>query len=123
MNFPLFNLLHFFQELDLSGNRLTSIHPETFSLHAALRKLNVSRNPMASLRLASPSLRVLDASHAQLQVLPEGLLDQLPHLRHLNLSNNPLPQLPERFCSEGKSFMTVTSNFENKRPFLMKLIC
>lgn len=66
----------------------------------------MSRNPLASLRLSSPSLRVVDASHAQLQLLPEQLLDHLPQLRHLNLSNNPLPQLPERLSGQGEYYWT-----------------
>lgn len=89
------------KELDLSGNRLTALHPETFSLHAVLRSLNVSRNPIISLQLSAPELRLLDASHAQLQVVAEDVLDGMPRLRALNVSNNPLPELPERMASPG----------------------
>ncbi|XP_034242970.1 carboxypeptidase N subunit 2-like [Thrips palmi] len=89
------------KELDLSGNRLTALHPETFSLHLALRSLNVSRNPIASLQLSAPQLRHLDASHAELQVVAEAVLDGMPRLRHLNVSNNPLAALPERAASPG----------------------
>lgn len=57
---------------------------------------------MVSLQLTAPGLRVLDASHAELQVLVDGVLDGTPELRELNISNNPLPALPARLASPGK---------------------
>ncbi|XP_052124874.1 phospholipase A2 inhibitor [Frankliniella occidentalis] len=89
------------KDLDLSGNRLGAIHPDTFAKHGALRNLNVSRNPIVSLQLNAPALRRLDASHGAVQALVDGVLDGTPELRHLNLSNNPLPALPDRLASPG----------------------
>ena len=78
------------QELDVSGNQLTSL-PE--NLPAQLQKLKVSRNRLTSLPKNLPDqLQELDVSSNRLTSLPENLPDQL---QKLYVINNQLASLPE----------------------------
>lgn len=87
--------------LDLSGNRLALIHPETFSIPGSpLQELNLSRslcNASALTDLTTAlrwgdlrGLLRLDLSGNQLALLPPGMFSHLPNLQQLFLTNNSL---------------------------------
>lgn len=90
--------LHF---LDLSGNRLTLIHPEALSIPASpLQELNLSRSLYNSTSLTDLTTALrwgglrcllrLDLSGNQLTLLPPGMFSHLPSLQQLFLANNSL---------------------------------
>lgn len=93
-------LLHL-HSLDLSGNRLTLIHPEALSIPASpLQELNLSRSLYNSTSLTDLATALrwgglrgllrLDLSGNQLTLLPPGIFSHLPSLRQLFLANNSL---------------------------------
>lgn len=90
--------MHF---LDLSGNRLTLIHPEALSIPASpLQDLNLSRSLYNSTSLTDLTTALrwgglrgllrLDLSGNQLALLPPGMFSHLPSLQQLFLTNNSL---------------------------------
>lgn len=91
--------------LDLSGNLLSLIHPEAFSISASpLQELNLSRSLYNSSTLTDLStalrwgalggLLSLDLSGNQLAFLRPAMFSYLPNLRQLFLSHNSLVSLP-----------------------------
>lgn len=97
----LFNL----RLLDLSGNVLSLIHPEAFSITASpLQELNLSHALYNSSALADlstalrwgslGSLLSLDLSGNRLAFLQSAMFSYLPSLRQLFLSHNSLVSLP-----------------------------
>lgn len=91
--------------LDLSGNLLSLIHPEAFSIAASpLQELNLSRSLYNSSALADLStalrwgalrgLLSLDLSGNRLAFLQPDMFSYLPSLHQLFLSHNSLVSLP-----------------------------
>lgn len=87
--------------LDLSGNRLTLIHPEALSIPASpLQDLNLSRSLYNSTSLTDLTTALrwgglrgllrLDLSGNRLTLLPPGMFSHLPSLQQLFLANNSL---------------------------------
>lgn len=114
--------LRFLQELDLSGNQIVSMDPDTLDGCPALYKLDLSRNRLVqppvlrlpvlrTLTLSAntllqlpddafvhaelPALAALDLSWNALRDLGPGTLRSLSQLRVLDLSNNHLEDLAE----------------------------
>lgn len=81
--------------LDLSKNSISEIswHSLIATL-VSLEGLNLSHNNISRLgMLKSNSLRRLDLSYCQIQLVPSEAFTQLDQLTHLVLSNNPLQML------------------------------
>ncbi|XP_015430630.1 PREDICTED: chaoptin [Dufourea novaeangliae] len=78
--------------IDLSGNLLLTITPNTFEgLEDTLAKLDVSRNKLTSIgELPLRSLIHLDLAGNQLTRVPPETFKHLERLEYLNLSLNPL---------------------------------
>ena len=84
------------QELDLSGNQLTSV-PEALGQLSQLQRLDLSSNRLTSVPEALgqlSQLQRLDLSSNRLTSVPEAL-GQLSQLQQLYLSDNQLTSVPE----------------------------
>ncbi|KAJ9598944.1 hypothetical protein L9F63_010538, partial [Diploptera punctata] len=79
--------------LDLSGNLLVSVAASTFTgLEDTIVEINLSGNRLTSVPappISLPQLQYLDISRNQLAEIPRLAFTQLPSLVHLNLSHNP----------------------------------
>ncbi|XP_010794535.1 PH domain leucine-rich repeat-containing protein phosphatase 1-like [Notothenia coriiceps] len=97
-------------ELNLSGNRLSSLPVEAGTMHkllssGSLRKLLAGWNQVCRLaeRLERSQLEVLDLQHNHLTELPHNLFIKAQSLRYLNVSANKLENLPAASLSEDNS--------------------
>lgn len=90
---PLRNLL----SLNLAGNQLKRISPETFKYLPRLQYLNLSSNPLYGgfPPLLPSSLTTLDISRTDLKILPAVLLTNLESLEKIYLSGNYLKEIGE----------------------------
>ncbi|WP_411379973.1 NEL-type E3 ubiquitin ligase domain-containing protein [Pseudomonas sp. MPB26] len=89
--------LRHLSELNLSGNQLTITTPIQARLNrlSALQRLDLSRNRVGSLTVASlTELISLNLSRTQITAWPEGVLS-LPRLRFLDLSYSAVNNIPE----------------------------
>lgn len=105
-----FRGLHGLLELQLSGNRLSSIGLETFQPLAQLRKLNLSQNALDALR---PNvfgavqnfvlhLQQLDLSGNRIRLLFDNQFRVLARLQMLDVSRNSIASLsPAHFVGLG----------------------
>ena len=79
-------------EVDLSHNRLTRIHPDTFASNGKLRTLSLSHNPLEKLEAHQfpplPLLRQLELVNCNLQVIDRKAFMHLGLLQTLRLSGN-----------------------------------
>ncbi|OXU20991.1 hypothetical protein TSAR_016495 [Trichomalopsis sarcophagae] len=83
--------------LNLAGNQLRKVSPETFKHLQRLQYLNISDNPLyGGFPPVFPrTLLSLDVSRTGLQVLPAILLLNLEYLETISLTGNKLQQLSE----------------------------
>ncbi|KAG7213765.1 hypothetical protein KM043_002988 [Ampulex compressa] len=90
---PLRNLL----SLNLAGNQLKRLSPETFKYLHRLRHLDLSSNPLYGgfPPIFPPSLLTLDISRTDLKILPAVLLLNLESLERIRLSGNRLQEIDE----------------------------
>lgn len=84
------------QILDMSFNRITELKFETFNETPKLRHLRLSRNYLRNIKLKAQALRELDVSHCEIKELTSRELIDMPNLETLDVSNNWLPELPNR---------------------------
>ncbi|KAK5856284.1 hypothetical protein PBY51_007892 [Eleginops maclovinus] len=79
-------------ELDISENQLESFPSALQETHGLIR-LSLAENPMGPLKVQDlqnlGELQELDISNLSLQGLPEEFTQLLPHLRKLNVAENP----------------------------------
>lgn len=91
--------LQYLNNLDLSGNKLTTVDELDFSRLSRLRQISFARNSLENIGdLAfhnSTQLQILDISSNKLIRLNERSLEGLSKLRFLNLSSNQLNELPD----------------------------
>uniref|UniRef100_A0A8C3PE01 LRRCT domain-containing protein n=1 Tax=Chrysemys picta bellii TaxID=8478 RepID=A0A8C3PE01_CHRPI len=96
-----FSALPSLRYLDLSNNRLATIHPDAFnSRNNSIRELNLSRSlynssairPVAAAIVQGGfrSLSKLELTNNEIVYLPLGMFSSLRSLRHLDLRNNSL---------------------------------
>ncbi|XP_063978385.1 protein artichoke [Diachasmimorpha longicaudata] len=93
-----FQMLPQLRVLDLSDNLVNRIHPEFFIQRSGsgLEELSIINNhlnhvdELRSILGALPRLKLLDASHNQLQEIPFGALRGHPTLERLHLDHNKL---------------------------------
>uniref|UniRef100_A0A674J6U2 Trophoblast glycoprotein n=1 Tax=Terrapene triunguis TaxID=2587831 RepID=A0A674J6U2_9SAUR len=96
-----FSALPSLRYLDLSNNRLATIHPDAFnSRNNSIRELNLSRSlynssairPVAAAIIQGGfrSLSKLELTNNEIVYLPLGMFSSLRSLRHLDLRNNSL---------------------------------
>lgn len=90
---PLRNLLL----LNLAGNQLKRVSPETFKYLHRLQYLNLSSNPLYGgfPPLFPSSLISLDVSYTELRILPTVLLLNLESLERISLAGNQLQEISE----------------------------
>ncbi|XP_058810669.1 protein artichoke [Phymastichus coffea] len=89
--------LRWLQSLNLAGNHLKKVAPETFKHLNRLLHLNISDNPLYGgfPPLFPRSLLSLDVSRTGLQILPPVLLLNLLNLERISLSGNRLRKIGE----------------------------
>ncbi|XP_046394737.1 uncharacterized protein LOC124162295 [Ischnura elegans] len=99
-------------EVDLSDNRITTLHPETFSGNDRLRVLTLNANPITELqRIQFPSLphlRTLEMKHCHLEHVHRDAFVNLVALETLNLANNRLKRLSESVFMPCKRLKTLS---------------
>ncbi|XP_071452934.1 uncharacterized protein [Hetaerina americana] len=99
-------------EVDLSDNRITTLHPETFSGNDRLRVLTLNGNPITELqRIQFPSLphlRTLEMKHCHLENVHRDAFVSLVALETLNLANNRLKRLSEAVFLSCKRLKTLS---------------
>lgn len=82
--------------LNLSSNKITSVHENGLKGLTNLRVLKLSRNHLQKFRLRTfentPQLEELILNNNQIETIEDGTL-QLPHLKRLDLSHNKLKEL------------------------------
>ncbi|XP_071573008.1 uncharacterized protein [Temnothorax nylanderi] len=90
---PLRNLV----SLNLAGNQLKRISPDTFKYLHRLRYLNLSNNPLYGgfPPIFPSSLIDLDISYTELKILPSVLLLNLESLERISLASNQLQEIDE----------------------------
>ncbi|XP_029175127.1 protein artichoke [Nylanderia fulva] len=83
--------------LNLAGNQLKRLSPETFKYLNKLKYLNLSSNPLyGGFPPVFPSSLInLDISHTELKILPTVLLLNLKSLERIFLSGNQLQEIHE----------------------------
>lgn len=83
--------------LNLAGNQLKRISPDTFKYLHRLRYLNLSNNPLYGgfPPIFPSSLIDLDLSYTELKILPTVLLLNLESLERLSLADNQLQEIDE----------------------------
>lgn len=85
--------------LDLSSNQLAAL-PDSFRKLAKLRKLNLYSNELPAIPGVLENLKALENLNIRanrLESLPEWM-GQLPHLRILDVSNNNIDSIPRQLC-------------------------
>lgn len=91
------NASYFLEHVDLSGTGLETV-PKLSEL--GLKVLNLSHNSIRELReepfRGVKKVEILDVSHNALQMLNLHLLPPLLNLKHLNISANPIYDLPSK---------------------------
>lgn len=116
---------HFLVELDISANEITDIHPQafvgarqltfvnlsanslkgsllskTFATNYNLKTLDLSMNRLESVgNLSILMLQNLDLSQCQIKDIRQDSLISLPWLTYLNLSSNPIENIPDNIQS------------------------
>jgi len=94
--------------LDLSHNKITSVHP----IQSQLKELNLSRNQITFISpdLELPSLEILNLSSNELKELHVSL-EKLPKLEILILNFNKIQKLlPSFFCEESSLYSLRLNN-------------
>lgn len=86
--------------LDLSGNQLSDMSKNTFSMMPNLSFLNMSRNPHLNtlphtLLHNSVELVTVDLSHNGLKSFPADLFGKSANLEHVYLHDNAIQEIPE----------------------------
>ncbi|XP_075220949.1 uncharacterized protein LOC142324142 [Lycorma delicatula] len=77
--------------LDLSSNFIQDFNPGTFSGLFRLTKLKLSKNPLKWIpNISSVSLQYLDVSDCEIAEISYSISYNIPQIRTLNLSNNPI---------------------------------
>lgn len=91
-----FDKLEYLEILDLSWNKITSIHENGFKGLSSLRALKLSRNQLQKFKLHTfdnvPLLEELYLNNNHIETIEDGTL-RLPNLKHLDLSHNKLKEL------------------------------
>ena len=80
--------------VDLSNNQLSSI-PKTLLQNDKIFSLNLSQNKIKSINKLPYSLNSLNLSNNDLTYLPETLFTKLTNLTNINLANNNLQTVPQ----------------------------
>ncbi|XP_011687012.1 PREDICTED: insulin-like growth factor-binding protein complex acid labile subunit, partial [Wasmannia auropunctata] len=90
---PLRNLI----SLNLAGNQLKRVSPDTFKYLHRLQYLNLSNNPLYGgfPPIFPSSLIDLDISYTELKILPTVLLLNLESLERISLTGNQLQEIDE----------------------------
>lgn len=103
--FQSFGRLQRLEYIDLSSNKLTSLHGDEFTPLKSLRNLTLANNGNIGAHvgqlLNAPSLEALNLSNCGLGHLDDGSLAGLPNLVALDLRNNPLKLGDNVFKSLG----------------------
>jgi len=98
-------------EVDLSQNRLTKIHPQTFLGNDRLRYLNLSGNPLQNLIADQlpllPHLRTLELERSSLLTVHPRAFRNLPKLETINLIGNFLTNISEMVFSDLMNLKTL----------------
>ncbi|XP_012268471.2 chaoptin isoform X2 [Athalia rosae] len=83
--------------LNLAGNNLKRVSPETFSIMGNLQQLNLSNNPLYGgfPPIFPPMLKSLDISYTGLKILPSILFRNLEHLQEVSVAGNYLQEIGE----------------------------
>lgn len=100
--------------LNLSSNKITSIHENALRGLINLRVLKLSRNHLQKFRLRTfentPQLEELVLNNNQIETIEDGTL-QLPHLKRLDLSYNKLKELKNMFQNcRNLEYLDIRSN-------------
>lgn len=106
---PLKNLL----SLNLAGNQLKQLPPETFKYLHRLKYLNLSSNPLyGGFPPVFPSSLInLDISHTELKILPTILLLNLESLEKIFLSGNQLQEINEGTFQNFYNLTTIDLSY------------
>ncbi|CAH1406343.1 unnamed protein product [Nezara viridula] len=92
-----FSGLKFLLDLDLSGNRITYVEPDSFKDSHGLITLELQMNPLEDVDgpfLISESLLNLDLSNCSLQKIGPTFFTDTKSLSSVDLSGNPLGSIP-----------------------------
>ncbi|XP_046492704.1 chaoptin isoform X1 [Neodiprion pinetum] len=106
---PLTNLVL----LNLAGNLLKRVSPETFKIMTNLRYLNLSSNPLYGgfPPIFPPMLRTLDISYTGLKILPSILFLNLESLEKVSLTGNYLQEIGESTFQYLKNLSSIDLSF------------
>lgn len=105
-----FSKLPKLEKLDLSINRIKSIHKKAFESNAALKVLILNSNKIKSSELSllrSDSLKTLSCVNCEIKELNSFSLAELPKLEELNLSNNGLTTVDSKSFINNKMLKRV----------------
>lgn len=103
-----FHGLHELYAVNLSNNKLKSLHPETFASNKKLLLLTLSYNPLKfpapgskEYFLNASSVQELDVSYCNMHYITANTIKNMPGLMYLNLAGNNLSEM------EADTFKTL----------------
>lgn len=101
--------------LNLAGNFLKRVSPETFKTMNSLRHLNLSSNPLYGgfPPIFPPLLKTLDISYTGLKILPPILFLNLKSLRKVSLSGNHIQEIGEGTFQYLYNLSTIDLSFNS----------
>ena len=98
------------EALDISSNNLVHLHPSTFRETINLKLLNLSFNDFEEFPNLMLSVLSLDLTSNFIKSVPRDYLMSMPRIRTLNLSDNRLEGVCERFESESLRTLILKRN-------------
>ncbi|CAK1544381.1 unnamed protein product [Leptosia nina] len=108
-----FKGLEYLIDVDLSGNNITYVDPETFLDSRGLLNVELQDNPLGNIEgafLISGTLQYLDISNCKISFINPQFFDNITSITTLDLSNNPLNKLDDDVFDDLTSLETLKLN-------------
>lgn len=102
---PTFHGLEYLTQLNLRGNRISSVPSHSFKTNRNLQEVRLAGNRLSKIEESAfpPSLRVLDLVNNQITSLSNASFANLANLEKLYLNNNPLQRVESGAFNELKN--------------------
>jgi hypothetical protein len=106
------------ERLDLSGNNLTFIHPDTFNYSQKLHWLSLADNrlftlPSQNVFIHVPSLTFLDLSYCSVADISERIFKYINKVKYLNVSHNSVRNIQKGSFRLLKQLRCLDISFNN----------